>query len=80
MPLPVDVDADADVLTGLVVDVPAPARLDDQGGCVASLRNDLDDLAAELASGPQGVHHVQVVVGQQGSGHSGDQAPHDLRW
>ena len=38
VPFPVDVDTDADVLSGLVLHVPAPARLDDQSGCVASLR------------------------------------------
>ena len=78
VPLAVEVHADADVLAGLVAEVPTPAGLDDQGGGVAGLGDDLDDLPPQLAGRPQRIHHVQVVVRQQGSGHAGDDAPDDL--
>ena len=47
--LAADLDADADVLPGLVVVVPAPARADHQRRGVLRLRDDLLDPSAQLA-------------------------------
>ena len=48
-----------DVLAGLVVEVPTPAGLDDQGGGVAGLGDDLDDLPPQLAGRPQWIHQCR---------------------
>src|SRR3954471_11008272 len=68
VPAAVDLYADADVLAGLVLRRPTPARLDDQRRCMFGLGDAVDDDAAELAGAPQGVEQVQIVVGQQGRG------------
>ena len=74
-PAPVDLDADAHVLPGQVVERPAPSGLDHQGGGVLGLGDDLDQLPPDLSRRPQGVDEVEVVVRKQGSGHAGQHAP-----
>ena len=78
MPLAVELHPDADVLPGLVADVPSPPGLDDQGGSVVGLWDDLNDLSPQLAGGPQGIHQVQVVVRQEWGRYPGHNAPDDL--
>ena len=78
MPSAVEVHSDADVLTRLVTEAPAPSGLDDQGRSIAGLGDDLDDLPAQLAGRPQRIQHVQVVVRQEGRCHTGDDAADQL--
>ena len=68
MPTAVDMQTDADVLPRLVVEVESPTRLDDDGRRVRGLGPDFDDLAAQLAGGPQRIREVQIVVGKQWCG------------
>ncbi len=68
MPTAVDMQTDADVLPRLVVEVESPTRLDDDGRRVRGLGPDFDDLAAQLARGPQRIREVQIVVGKQWCG------------
>ncbi len=70
-----DLDTDADVLTGTVVERPAQTGPDDQRGGVGGLGHDLHHPTAQLPHRPQRVQQQQVVIGQQGRGETGGRFP-----
>ena len=71
--LAVDVEADPQVLAGLVAGPGVPGADQDRGR-VAGLAVELLDPAAELARRPQRVDQLEVVVGQQRRGEGADRA------
>ena len=71
-------DADADVLAGLVVEGPPPPGLDDQGGGVVGLGDDPLDASAQLAGRPERVDQRQVVVGVERSREPAREVPDAL--
>jgi hypothetical protein len=64
VPHPVDVDADAQILTGLVSSPPV-AGLDEHGGGVRRLGLDALDPPAQLPGGPERIDELEIVVNQQ---------------
>ncbi len=71
----VDLDAEPQVLTGLVPG-PFPPGLDQDGDRVGRLALDAFDAPAQLARGPQRVDQLEVVVGQQRRGERAHEAEH----
>ncbi|SUA46185.1 Uncharacterised protein [Nocardia africana] len=78
MPAATDLQADADVLTGGVRGRKTPAGTDGDGGRIGGLLDDVDDLAAELAGGPERIDQAEVVVGKQWRGGPRHQPAHDV--
>lgn len=79
VPAPVDSQADADILTGLVVTGEAPPWLDRHGGRVFSFRLYTDNQATQLPRRPERVQKFQVVIGQQGRGRPGCEPARHIR-
>lgn len=68
MPAALHQHADTDVLARGEFEVETPARLDHQGDRIRGLLAHLHNAPAQFPRGPQRIHQMQIVIGQQGSG------------